>query len=85
MTIVLIIGRTIIIPTRPIRITSTYIKICAISVVQTQCRTKFNTTTLIGGWRMDIDVEGDNIETETFLTIEYEPLETDIPEPPVAE
>ena len=40
---------------------------------------------LIGGWRMDIDVEGDNIETETFLTIEYEPLETDIPEPPVAE
>jgi len=40
---------------------------------------------LIGGWRMDIDVEGDQIETETFLTIEYEPLETDIPEPPVAE
>ena len=40
---------------------------------------------LTGGWRMDIDVEGDQIETETFLTIEYEPLETDIPEPPVAE
>jgi len=40
---------------------------------------------LAGGWRMDIDVEGDQIETETFLTIEYEPLETDLPEPPVAE
>jgi len=34
---------------------------------------------------MDIDVEGDSITTETFLTIEYEPLETAIPEPPVAE
>ncbi|RZD52819.1 MAG: hypothetical protein CXT67_05235 [Methanobacteriota archaeon] len=40
---------------------------------------------LEGGWRMDIDVEGDSIETETFLTIEYEPLETVLPEPPVAE
>ena len=40
---------------------------------------------LEGGWRMDIDVEGDQIETETFLTIEYEPLETPLPEPPVAE
>jgi hypothetical protein len=40
---------------------------------------------LEGGWRMDIDVEGDQIETETFLTIEYEPLETALPEPPVAE
>ena len=39
---------------------------------------------LSGGWRMDIDVEGDSITTETFLTIEYEPLETTIPEPPVA-
>ena len=39
---------------------------------------------LSGGWRMDIDVEGDSITTETFLTIEYEPLETPIPEPPVA-
>jgi len=40
---------------------------------------------LAGGWRMDIDVEGDQIETETYLTIEYEPLETSLPEPPVAE
>jgi hypothetical protein len=40
---------------------------------------------LAGGWRMDIDVEGDQITTETFLTIEYEPLETSLPEPPVAE
>ncbi|HIO57406.1 MAG TPA: hypothetical protein EYN30_01865, partial [Candidatus Poseidoniales archaeon] len=39
---------------------------------------------LAGGWRMDIDVEGDQITTETFLTIEYEPLETDIPEPPAS-
>jgi hypothetical protein len=40
---------------------------------------------LAGGWRMDIDVEGDQIETETYLTIEYEPLESSLPEPPVAE
>jgi len=39
---------------------------------------------LAGGWRMDIDVEGDQITTETFLTIEYESLETPVPEPPVA-
>ena len=39
---------------------------------------------LAGGWRMDIDVEGDSITTETFLTIVYESLETPVPEPPVA-
>ena len=39
---------------------------------------------LAGGWRMDIDVEGDSIETETYLTIEYQALETPIPEPPVS-
>ena len=40
---------------------------------------------LSGGWRMDIDVEGDSITTETFLTIEYESLETPVPAPPVSD
>jgi hypothetical protein len=40
---------------------------------------------LPGGWRMDIDVEGDDITTITVVMINYEALETSIPEPPVAE
>ena len=39
---------------------------------------------LAGGWRMDIDVEGDSITTETYLTIDYEAIETPVPEIPVS-
>lgn len=37
---------------------------------------------LVGGWRLDIDVDGDSIQTETFVTITYETLETPVPDPP---
>ena len=40
---------------------------------------------LAGGWRLDIDVDGDNVDTETTIWIEYETMETPVPEPPVAE
>ena len=33
---------------------------------------------------MDIDVEGDSITTETYLTIDYEAIETPVPEIPVS-
>ncbi len=38
---------------------------------------------LAGGWRLDIDVDGDNVNTETNIEITYEALETPVPEPPV--
>ncbi len=37
-----------------------------------------------GGWRLDIDVEGDSITTETTVYIQYESLESPIPEPPTS-
>jgi hypothetical protein len=40
---------------------------------------------LAGGWRLDIDVDGDNVDTETTVWIEYESMETPIPDPPTAE
>jgi hypothetical protein len=34
---------------------------------------------------MDIDVDGDNVDTETTVWIEYESMETPVPDPPTAE
>lgn len=35
-----------------------------------------------GGWRMDIDVDGDSVTTETVVYILYDSMESPIPEPP---
>ena len=40
---------------------------------------------LAGGWRLDIDVDGDNVDTETTVWIEYDSMETPVPDPPTAE
>jgi hypothetical protein len=40
---------------------------------------------LAGGWRLDIDVDGDNVDTETTVWIEYDSMETPVPDPPVAQ